>query len=144
MTSKRDTREWLASCYEGLDPIKGQRATSAWARALAGWVVAPHSPEERSRREQAAANETRNRRCRAHGDDRDDAPGLTPSELREVERMARGEGPAPGSPEGRLRAAAAARRSPPPAPRPKHDEAEAQRARIRRAGDFATANPRRT
>jgi len=141
MSTKRDTREWLAACYQGLDPIAGQRATSAWARALAAWATAPGSSEEGWRRQKAAAAEVRNRRCRAHGDDLADAAGLSSAELREVERLASGAGPEPGSPEGRLRAAAAARRTPPPAPPPSREpERDDMAARIRRAGDFATRN----
>jgi len=135
------SRQWFASVYAGKNPDRAERATDPWCLALARWVTTPpRKSEERSRRERAAAAEARNRRCR---DDLPDGVGLSPSERAEVRRLASGSGPAPGSPEGRLRAAAEARRSPPPPPRRERDAAEEQRALIAGATEYATANPKR-
>jgi len=143
MSTKRDTREWLAACYQGLDPGKGHRARDPWCLALAAWATAPSSAEEGWRRQIAASLEARRRLAEARGHPFGAEGGLTAGERREVARMARGEGATPGSPESRLRAAAAARRTPPPAPRRERDAAEEQRARIARASEYATRHPKR-
>jgi len=144
MSTKRDTREWLAACYQGLDPGKGHRARDPWCLALAAWATAPGSSEEGWRRQKAASTEARRRLAETRGHPFGAEGGLTAAERREVERMASGAGPPEGSPEATLRQAAQARRTPPaPTPRREPDEQAEQRARIARASEYALQHGRK-